>query len=285
MKQFFRFLGFHESQPRLFADAVLIVTGLLVEGFLLAKWGTDYFGAQSADAAKGNLGTHTAQTIQMQFNVAKYAFWCCIGGVIIHHFCIFRNFRIGEAKEFENKKAMEQIKAICNPSTGVCFLVKNQMLATTHGKMETLIEFMIFLIFGIVNGELPYLFIITGVVEQRGDLLKAKSQLEELLRDAGHRVEQWVNLSERVFEFACIARSRFATGDAKMKKEILSAIGSNLTLKDNILSIEARKPFFILEKSLPDENHETEPIEPENMGLPQGQKVPNASSSPALCPW
>ncbi len=117
---------------------------------------------------------------------------------------------------------------------------------------------------------------------QRVLLLKEKAALEELLQDAGHRVEQWVKLSEQTFEFACTVRARFAKGDAKTKKEILTTIGSNLTLTDKILSIEARKPFFILGDSKSDENPETEPIEPENTGLAYRQKEANASLSPRL---
>ena len=112
---------------------------------------------------------------------------------------------------------------------------------------------------------------------QRLELLKEKARLEELLRDAGHRVEQWLKLSEQTFNFACAVRERFAKGDPKTKKQILLAIGSNLTLKDKTLCIVAKEPFFILEKSLSSDEHRNGPIEPENVGLPQGQKDANAS--------
>ena len=115
---------------------------------------------------------------------------------------------------------------------------------------------------------------------QRVALLKEKAALEELLNDAGHRVEQWLTLSEKTFEFACTARERFAKGDRLTKKEILLAVGSNLILKDKMLSIEAIKPFFLLESSLSGEDNETAPIEPENIGLSQGRKEANASLSP-----
>lgn len=85
---------------------------------------------------------------------------------------------------------------------------------------------------------------------QRFQLLKEKARLEEFLQDTGHRVEHWVDLAEKTFEFACLAREWFAKGDLKVKKEILSAIGSNLTLRDKKLCIEAKNPFLILEKSL-----------------------------------
>src|SRR5579872_1260418 len=117
---------------------------------------------------------------------------------------------------------------------------------------------------------------------QRLGLLKEKAALEELLRDAGHRVEQWLKLSEQVFEFARTARTRFADGDAKTKKEILLTIGSNLTLKDKKLSIEAAKPFFLLETFIAVDEHRNEPIEPTTIALLQGRKEATAALRPNL---
>lgn len=119
--------------------------------------------------------------------------------------------------------------------------------------------------------------------QQRLALLKEKAALEELLNDAGHRVEKWLTLSEEIFEFACTAREQFNKGDPMAKKQILMTVGSNLILKDKKLSIEARKPFFLLENSLTDEEHQTDPIELDNMGFPQAPKEPNATLSPRLC--
>ena len=59
-----------------------------------------------------------------------------------------------------------------------------------------------------------------------------------------------MELAEGTFKFACSAREWFAKGDLKVKKEILTAISSNLTLRDKKLCIEAKNPFLILEKSL-----------------------------------
>ena len=90
-----------------------------------------------------------------------------------------------------------------------------------------------------------------------------KKQLEELLNDAGYQVEQRLKLSEQTFEFACAVQERFAKGDPKTKKEILTTMGSNLILKDKKLLIEARKPFFILGNTLSPEKPIISPIEPE----------------------
>lgn len=89
-----------------------------------------------------------------------------------------------------------------------------------------------------------------------------------------------MKLAEQTFEFACAARTQFAKGDGTTKKEILLTIGSNLMLKDKKLCIEARKPFFILEKSLSADERENEPIEPEYTSLPERQKEPCGSRCP-----
>ncbi len=117
---------------------------------------------------------------------------------------------------------------------------------------------------------------------QRVELLKEKAGLEELLNDAGHRVEQWLTLSEKTFDFACTAREKFAKGGPITKKEILMAVGSNLILKDKNLSIEPRIPFFILENSLSADETEPGAIEPENTGLSPRQKDANSPSCPSL---
>jgi site-specific DNA recombinase len=119
--------------------------------------------------------------------------------------------------------------------------------------------------------------------QQRGELLKEKAALEESLQDGGHRVEQWLSLAEKTFEFACTVRDKFAKGDHLVKKEILLAVGSNLLLKDKKLFIEAKKPFLIMEKSLPGCVHQIEPFEPEKTGLPQGRKGTSLSLRPNRC--
>jgi site-specific DNA recombinase len=117
---------------------------------------------------------------------------------------------------------------------------------------------------------------------RRVDLLKMKKSLEELLNDAGHRVEQQLKLSEQTFEFACAVQERFAKGDPKTKKEILTTMGSNLILKDKILMIEARKPFFILENTLYPETPIIWPIEPEKTKAAYGQIIPSLFLRPQV---
>ena len=116
-------------------------------------------------------------------------------------------------------------------------------------------------------------------------LLKEKARLEELFRDTGHRVEQWLALAEKTLMFACSARTWFAQGDRETKKSILAAIGSNLVLQDKKLTIEAKNPFIILEKSLPCLHEEKSPMEPEIFRIGKGKRVPLSALNPTGLPW
>jgi DNA invertase Pin-like site-specific DNA recombinase len=117
---------------------------------------------------------------------------------------------------------------------------------------------------------------------ERIQLLQEKVRLEELLQDSGHRVEKWLDLSEKTFEFACTARERFAKGDPSTKKELLLAFTSNLTLNDKRLFIEAKKPFLIIETAFRGSEGENGRIEPETIGPTQGENHACASTRPRL---
>lgn len=83
---------------------------------------------------------------------------------------------------------------------------------------------------------------------------REKLQREELKlksrREAQQRDENWFEpLNDLVF-FPSKAVSWFMKGERDDKRLILETVGSNLTLQDKILSIEARKPFQIHSKSL-----------------------------------
>jgi hypothetical protein len=121
---------------------------------------------------------------------------------------------------------------------------------------------------------------------QRMGLLKEKSALEELLQDTGQGVNKWLDLSEKTFDFALTARDRFAKGDCETKREIFTALGSNLFLKNKRLSIQALKPFLIIETAFHGGERPNEPIEPKNNGSTHGQIVKVTSHCPNMsaCP-
>ena len=84
---------------------------------------------------------------------------------------------------------------------------------------------------------------------KKADLLKEKTRLQELLNDTDNRVNQWVRKAETVLAFARDAKKKFETGGLEDKRSILSALGSNLLLKDRILSISIQKPLLLVEEA------------------------------------
>lgn len=79
-------------------------------------------------------------------------------------------------------------------------------------------------------------------------LLQEKLRLKQKLADTDNRASRWFELSEQTFLFANQAQTWFEQGDLKTKRAILETFGSNLFLKDGILQIQAKKPFYYLTK-------------------------------------
>jgi len=57
-------------------------------------------------------------------------------------------------------------------------------------------------------------------------------------------------LTAETFVFAARAYDWFLAGDADTRQSIVDAVGSNLSLKDKIVSIEAKKPFRLIDEGL-----------------------------------
>ena len=83
---------------------------------------------------------------------------------------------------------------------------------------------------------------------ERERIEKALNEIEVKQQDNNQRAKNWFDLSVKTFEFACFARFWFQNGTVEQKRAILSALGSNLTLKDKKLSISIRKPLNFIEE-------------------------------------
>ena len=85
-----------------------------------------------------------------------------------------------------------------------------------------------------------------------GDELKAKIlRLKTNLRETESRAEKWLELTEKTFTFACYARKEFILGGLDKKREILSALGQNFSLKDKEIVITPNEWFVPIEKAYP----------------------------------
>ncbi len=77
----------------------------------------------------------------------------------------------------------------------------------------------------------------------KSSLLKRKESLESDLKAQGKDLEQWIELSERTFNFARYARSWFLKGDMDTKRAILACLGSNLQLEGRKVKIQLHPVF------------------------------------------
>jgi len=108
----------------------------------------------------------------------------------------------------------------------------------------------------------------------RGKLLRQRSALSKAQREPEDVAIEARKGAERVLEFTCAVRKRFATGSPITQKEILGTIGSNLILKDKKLNIEPVKPFYILGNALSAKPPSPTPIEPRKRSQPKASNTP-----------
>jgi len=77
---------------------------------------------------------------------------------------------------------------------------------------------------------------------QRQELERERLRLTQNLENR-QKGNSWFEPAQAVISFSNHAATHFKAGDTRIKRLILETVGSNLTLKDRRLSIEAKKPF------------------------------------------
>ncbi len=96
------------------------------------------------------------------------------------------------------------------------------------------------------------------------------------------RAENWMELTEKTFQFAVHARGHFLNGTKEEKKNVLSALGSNLLLKDKKLTIIANKCFVPIIEHYPALEEEYKRLEPALIGL---TKVKTEALTSVITRW
>jgi site-specific DNA recombinase len=86
-------------------------------------------------------------------------------------------------------------------------------------------------------------------VSQRAELKREEIRLKQRLQDLN--AEQWIEPSRKLFLFSNRAVFWLTHGTINEKRLILSAVGSNPTLMGKKLSIDAAKPFQIMQRRGP----------------------------------
>ncbi len=100
-------------------------------------------------------------------------------------------------------------------------------------------------------------------LKEKNSLKNEIAKIEKNLKNMGCNPGALHEIMVGIFEFACHAREWFRKGDLKVKKRVLAFLGSNLVLKDKIISLELAKPFVMVEKMLnavANEKHRLEPV-------------------------
>ena len=108
-------------------------------------------------------------------------------------------------------------------------------------------------------------------LKEKAELQTQINKLREQLRDTEDRTDKWIDLTERVFNFATLAREAFQSGNLQTKKEILNAIGQNPILKDGKLSIQANIWLQPIKEAYPVLEAEYLRLEPMKTTINKGQ--------------
>jgi len=85
---------------------------------------------------------------------------------------------------------------------------------------------------------------------QKATLVGEKTTIQIELKKLDERVDEWMELTEKTFNFAVYAKSWFENGNYETKTSILRALGSDFVLKDQNLYISLAEPLNIIEQGL-----------------------------------
>lgn len=83
-------------------------------------------------------------------------------------------------------------------------------------------------------------------------LTQKKVELLNELERHGRTVDDWIEFSERTFNFARYASKWFTNGSMEEKRTIFSCLGSHLSIKGQKVDIKLRKPFAFIYEKLPE---------------------------------
>lgn len=115
----------------------------------------------------------------------------------------------------------------------------------------------------------------------KSDLLKERTALEQEIERTTERVDKTLELCEKTFNFCTYAYHHFTNGSLQAKREVFSAIGSNMTLMDKKLNIQALEPYLLIEKELASITHKKPMLEPRLQGSNKGKSPAFAELVPS----
>ena len=123
-------------------------------------------------------------------------------------------------------------------------LIKNQQKALDEctKRMDRLIELYI----SPANQE-KVLISDEELKDRKSLLIKEKVSIQQEIERLEQGAADWMDLTEKTFQFAVYAKHEFEAGDYMTKTKILSALGQNFILKDRKVSIQLKKQYQLIE--------------------------------------
>ena len=118
-------------------------------------------------------------------------------------------------------------------------------------------------------------------------LLAEKTRVYALLGDTDKRIENWMEVAERGFNFAETACERFnadKSEDLHVRKEVFATLGSNYTLRDKKISIQADDLLFAIKNVKEESVVAINAFESTQKGSTATQMEPSYVLSPNLLP-
>lgn len=119
-------------------------------------------------------------------------------------------------------------------------------------------------------------------LSKKSRITKEKEEIKSLIEESDKRIDDWIEKATKLFTFAELAKFRFETGTLEEKKEILFCLGSNLLLKNRILSIELQKPLYFIKEASLEVKKINKGLEPLKSDLDKGQIREIYSQNPML---
>jgi len=114
----------------------------------------------------------------------------------------------------------------------------------------------------------------TEYLSEKRRLIEEKIKIEENLKNGNGNKRKAIEETKKTLIFSNQGKDSFQNGLLEDKKDVLQGLGSNLSLKDKKLSIELKKPLFIIEKGLKDINEKFEWLEPLKYSVDNRQNEP-----------
>jgi len=112
-------------------------------------------------------------------------------------------------------------------------------------------------------------------LRQKDELKRKITKLQQEVKETEARADQWLEVGERIFNFAANAEREFSEGGIEKQKQILADLGQNFVLKDQILTLDVNEWLIPIGKKYPK-------LEKEYLALEPSKKPMNASQKRAL---